>query len=65
MTPADTQGVVRCMVSEYMAHMPTHTDTHKGRVQLVSYITSCTKMIKLKKTQKESQMVSFSGRWTH
>lgn len=46
MTPVDTQGVVRCTVSEYMAHM-ARTETHTQCVShtesgFLSYITSCT-----------------------
>lgn len=34
MTLTDTQGVVRCMVSEYMAHVSTHR--HRQRQELTS-----------------------------
>lgn len=57
MTTADTQGVVRCMVTEDMGHI-------KAQVQLVSYITSHTiKTIEPEKKIK-SQMVFLRGRWT-
>lgn len=59
MTPAHSLGVVRCLVSEYMAHMPAHTDKNKGKS------SACKLYNKFHHQNDEAKNTKRSHRWFH